>query len=195
MAEGEEVYVFDTGPLSAFTNSGHLDLLAELVRSHAWKAEMPRQVQDELQRGIHSGVRNQRVLDASWLDVVELESDKEWEFFAHYYERLGTSKVDRNLGECAVLARAEANGATAVVDDKKARKHGKRRQVAMTGSLALVLEALRSSVLTSEEAEAVVNSLRHVGYRLPMDGQAFVRWAHENGLIDVPPSAGITDQE
>lgn len=130
-----------------------------------------------------SGGLNESILEAPWLQVVELGGDREISLFKHYDDRLGAAKPERNVGECAVLARAEARAAVAVVDDRRARKHGERRKVRLGGSIQLTFMLVRASYLSVDDAAAVNDQLREGGYRLPFDGRGFLRWAEEQGVL------------
>lgn len=172
-----EVYVLDTGPLSALAEAGWLGALQGLAAHNSWKPEMPEEVVDELRQGQLSHPANATVINAEWIDVFSIEEAAARDIFTELARSLVSGT--KNIGECAVLARAKATGAVAVVDDGAARKHAKRHNIKHKGTLSLLLEAIRADYLTLEACSDVVDHLLATGYRLPFKPGEFARWARE----------------
>jgi predicted nucleic acid-binding protein len=101
--------------------------------------------------------------------------------FAQYVRLLGSGA--RDIGEAATLAWAEVHGATAVLDDAAARRAGKERGVDVHGTLWLVANGLRSSLLTEDQAISLVDALRLAEAWLPCDGRGFLDWCRRERLL------------
>jgi predicted nucleic acid-binding protein len=179
MSEKPEVLVFDTGPLSHFTQQGWLGILRLVVGER--QAVIPDTVVAELQAGAASRPYLRLVLDASWIDQRDLTSDNELREFAWFASLLVAG--DQNRGEAGVLAYAKANGALAVTDDGPGRKAAKNSGVHCRGTLGLLCDAIRDGHLTVELVSTVANHLIESEYRLPFKSGDFAPWAREHGLI------------
>jgi predicted nucleic acid-binding protein len=175
-----DVLVFDTGPLSHFSQQGWLGMLRLVVGERT--AVIPDTVVEELRRGV-TGRRPhlQSVLDATWIEQRELISDNELREFAVFASLLVAR--DRNRGEAGVLAYAKANGATAVIDDGPGRKAARDHGVPCRGTLGLLCDAIRDGHLTVSVVSTVIDHLLESEYRLPFKSGEFEPWARENGMI------------
>jgi predicted nucleic acid-binding protein len=142
---------------------------------------IPDMVEAELRRGAIRDARIRAVLEASWIDRVELRSPDELQWFATFSERLVVGR--RNLGETAVLAYAKANLVTAVLDDGAARKAARDFDIALRPTLSLLCEAVRQELLTVKLVSALADDLIATQYRLPFSPGGFERWASHNGML------------
>jgi hypothetical protein len=106
MSDAPDVLIFDTGPLSHFARCEWLGVLKAMT--DASTVIIPDMVEDELRLGAIKDARIRAVLDAPWIERVELRSSDELRWFAAFSERLVVG--GRNLGETAVLAYAKATG-------------------------------------------------------------------------------------
>jgi hypothetical protein len=97
--------VFDTGPLSHFAKQQWLGVLRAVVNDR--DALIPDAVEVELLAGVGSHPHLQFVLDASWLQPVELVGEVELEAYAKFSRYLVVG--ERNRGEAAVLTLASIN--------------------------------------------------------------------------------------
>jgi predicted nucleic acid-binding protein len=180
VSEERKTYVIDTGPLSQFARSQWLGVL-KVVLSEV-RVVIPDIVEMELQEGAAQYLHLQAVLDASWIDVVPLDTDEQLAAFSHYTERL-VGANGRNVGECGVLALAETTPyATAVLDDQVAYNLGKQRKVEVRRTLGLLCEAIRRELLTVPLVSAVADDLLEHSYRLPFSPGGFAQWAAREGL-------------
>ncbi|HEX6358618.1 hypothetical protein [Actinophytocola sp.] len=100
MAEQSSTLVFDTGPLSHFTQAGWLGALRVILGDR--RAVIPDTVVAELRSGAPSRPNLGLVLEASWIEQHELVSDEELREFARFSSLLVAK--DRNIGEAGVLA-------------------------------------------------------------------------------------------
>lgn len=179
-----EPWIFDSGPLSHFAKAGWLGLLKLVAGEHP--VVIPDVVHTELLDGVSRHPHLGLVLDAtsSWIRVSPIEDTTQLVAFSKYSALLVGSDGKRNLGECGVLALAEALPAVAIIDDAAGRKAAGRYSVSVRGTVALLLDAVRDHGLTRDAAAAVADDLLGTAYRLPFEQGRFIGWATENGLLD-----------
>jgi predicted nucleic acid-binding protein len=172
--------IVDSSPLNYFARSNQLLILEKLVAED--RCFITAAVQEELLRG---GTKYAQLYQASaqpWITVVDETTLDYHRLFSEYHSRLGGGM--RNIGESTTLAYAELYNITAVIDDRVGRRHGKERDVKITGTLELLCKGIRNRVLESAEAVAVVDFLCDHEAFLPCDGAGFVEWARAEGLLE-----------
>lgn len=180
-----KVLVFDDGPLSHFAEAGWLGLLRTWVGAReAW---LPETVRRELGWGVDAYPHLRAVLEAPWLMPRVLDSATESTLFGLYSGRL-LGPNNENLGECGVLALAEAHKAVAVIDDGKARTIAKERGVTVKTTVSLLCDLVNDGSLALNTAAEVADALLETEYRLPFDPGEFKMWVIEKGLINDPYS-------
>ncbi|HWE91700.1 MAG TPA: hypothetical protein VG317_19720 [Pseudonocardiaceae bacterium] len=179
MRNRTEELIFDTGPLSHFAQQGWLGILRLVVGERV--AVIPDTVTDELNAGIPGRPHLRLVLDAPWIERRDLTTENELRHLGQFAKMLVVN--ERNLGEAAVLAYAKANGATAIIDDRSARKVAQLHGVSCRGTLSLLCEAIHDGHLTISLVSTVADHLIESNYRLPFKPGGFERWARENCLI------------
>ncbi len=170
--------VFDTSPLSYFARADHIETLERLTAEDV--RYLTRAVSAELADGLYQHPRLSAVINVPWLRVVSGDQPHELDLFAEYARRLGTR--GRNLGEVATLAWAEAHKATAVLDDRAARKLAKERKVALRGSVGLVRHGVSGGLVTVTEGRRILEDLRAAGAWLPPEHE-YDEWARSRGLL------------
>lgn len=170
--------VFDAGPMSHFAEAGWLRILEAVAGER--KVLIPELVRSEVAQGCHDHSFLQQVLDAEWIHVDRSDDVQLLVVQAAYTVRLASGA--KNLGECGVLALAEVRGYTAVVDDRVARQVGEERGVNVSGTLALLCEAIRSGLLTVSLVARIADDLLATQYRLPLGPGGFKAWATEQGF-------------
>ncbi|NQX18026.1 hypothetical protein [Rathayibacter sp. VKM Ac-2857] len=176
----DQTFVFDEGPLSHFTQAGWLGLLELYVgEGRAW---LPDTVHAELSRGVDSHPHLRQVLDAPWLSLRTV-GDPENMTFGFYYGRL-VDVPPTNVGECGVLALAEAHAAVAVIDDGTARKLAQIRGVTVKTSISILCDLINEGHLALSSAEHVADRLLRTEYRLPFKEGNFRQFVTERGLVD-----------
>lgn len=82
-----------------------------------------------------------------------------------------------------MLGWASANGGIALIDERAATRLARRDGIDAHGSLWLVVNGLRSSTITRQEAESIVDDLVDSGMALPTDGSDLLAWAYAEGLL------------
>lgn len=178
-----QIYVFDEGPLSHFAEAGWLGLLQSYVGTNsAW---VPDTVRRELGEGVDAHPHLRGVLEATWLEPHPVQSKDEQAAFGHYTERM-LGRNNENLGECGVLAVAEANRAIAVVDDGDARKNGSVRGVQLKTTVSILCDLVNAKRLDLDLAGTVADHLLATEYRLPFERGGFKMFVLQNDLIQDP---------
>jgi predicted nucleic acid-binding protein len=174
--ESTDTLVFDTSPLVHFSREGWLGTLKAVVGGRT--AVIPETVRDELQTFALMDARVGTVLDQSWLMHRPLQSDQEILAFARFSSLL--VRKERNRGEAAVLALAECTGWRAVVDDLAGRKAALRAGIRLSGTLALLNEAIQDGLLTVPLVSALADDLLSGEYRLPFGPGGYEKWRRDN---------------
>lgn len=144
---------------------GRTDLLAGLFKGNAFTTV---EVVEELRRGIDKGyyflvpVLAATENATGWLEVAVLQSLKEGRL---------RQELDQLLhpGESSCVALAVSRNMIFVTDDLAARKAGTRRNIRVTGTVGLLVEMVRSSVLPIAEANALLKKMIDNGYRSPVN--------------------------
>lgn len=175
----DDCLVLDTGPLSHFAKEGWLGALRMIIGHR--RAVIPDVVVAELHAGRTRYPWLQQVLEADWIDQVELASEVEVQAFASFSSLMVVG--DRNIGESGVLAYANVHGAIAVVDDGHARKAAADRGVKTQSTLRLLCDGIGQGLLTTKGVSVIVDHLIEGKYRLPFAAGEFEKWAIENGLL------------
>ncbi|MFD4345604.1 hypothetical protein ACFWQ6_12175 [Streptomyces coelicoflavus] len=174
-------YVLDTGPLSHFAQAQWLNVLKVVLKDH--RVLIPDVVAAELRNGAAQFRYLEDVLDADWIKTVPLETPAQLSAFVHYERRL-VGPDGRNIGECGVLALAEAlSDAVAVVDDRVAVAAARGRQVTVRRTLGLLCDAIHAGVLTVPLVSALADDLLASKYRLPFPPGGFADWCEREGLF------------
>lgn len=174
-------YVFDSGPLSHFAQAGWLGLLREVVGEvDAW---LPESVRREVTEGVTSHAHLRAIIDAEWLTLRAATSLDELAAFSKYTSRLLGDDQYKNLGECEVLALAEAHRGIAVIDDAVARTAAEEYGVDFVTSIGLLCELIRDGHLSLTLAESIADRLLETQYRLPFEPGGFRMFVIENDYL------------
>lgn len=172
--------VFDTGPLSHFSESQWLGVLKAVAGDRP--VIIPDVVQDEIAKSVNEYPHLRAVLDADWIQVRPLGSAAELAAFATYAQRLVVG--DRNQGECGVLATAQHLPGEAVLDDFAGSTVAKENGIKVTGTLGLLCQSIRAGLLTVDLVSALADDLLLTEYYMPFKAGEFRRWALEDGALD-----------
>jgi predicted nucleic acid-binding protein len=160
-------FVFDTGPLSAFARVGRLDVLAARYWGRAlWAVE----VREEIRRGAVRFPWLDEILSAGWLaDAVRMTDPADLLEIERLRRALGGrgEQPPRHLGEAATLVLARREAATAVLDDRDARRLADALGIPFTGTLGILRASVGDGVLSRDEAWAIIQAMTAAGDRLP----------------------------
>ncbi|MDY0061378.1 MAG: hypothetical protein RBU45_16335 [Myxococcota bacterium] len=173
------VFVFDSSCLCPFALADRLDTLRRFTEGS--ERRTTRAVLDEIRAGVTAHPALEGLLHLDWLEAVPIDGLPELIVFSDLRRRFGHGK--RDIGEASVLAWAEVHGAVAVLDDQTGRIVAQERRIAYRGTLGILALAIRNGRTTLPEAAVTVDLLRAAGARLPCDGEGFVVWCGEHGLL------------
>lgn len=159
--------LLDTTVLSNFAEA---DLLWLLRNHYAARIATSLQVIEELQRGVVSGYHHlQPALDSrttaqadGWLTVITLHTVQEQQLFTEFRLVLGP-------GEASCLALAIARRCVLASDDRRARRVAALHNVALTGTLGILLQSVRRQHLGLDQANQYLAAMIQNRYRSPVD--------------------------
>jgi predicted nucleic acid-binding protein len=158
--------ILDTTVLSNFALVGQIALLQRLYTGQAGTTLA---VADEIRRGLSSGYEYLRAAEEAllplsstgWLSVLTPVSPEEQRLFVE----LGASLAP---GEASCLALAIARGLTLASDDRAARQRAAERGVRLTGTLGILVRAVREGHIALAEANDALARMIALRYRSPV---------------------------
>lgn len=173
----------DTSTFTHFSRAGYEDILRRLAPQGL--VLIPDTVNTEIEAGIEKGhdITSPRMLD--WVEIGVLTPDEEWtqQFIKVDMPSGKNDPLEKNLGECAVLACAKHRGMIAVIDDSDARAQARNRELPFIGTIAIIVEAHKQ--LDDVDAEQLYQALLDTDMHLP-HADSIVAWAQTKGFL--PPA-------
>jgi predicted nucleic acid-binding protein len=154
--------LIDANVLSNLASVDRLDLL-DLLQDAIYLSSA---AYDETQRGIEEGyeflAKVDRALTDERFSVTTIEGEQEWRL----YQTIPT-KLHR--GEAMSLAIARCRGWHLLTDDRAARAYARSLGVGCSGTLALLVRAIRVGRLTMDEANHLLaEMIARARYRSPV---------------------------
>jgi len=153
----KEAVVADNTVLSNFALIEREDILAKLFKDTLFTTE---EVLEELKQGEYRNVLPER--DWQWIKVLKKESSKEEFLFRLFAESFGK-------GESSCLSIAISRDLKVLTDDKDARKLAQRREVSVSGTIGVLVEAVREELLSIEEGNTMLSDMIEQGYFSPFE--------------------------
>ena len=154
--------VFDTCVLSNFALAGALGIPERLYRDRAHITDF---VAAKILRGIQAGHARlgaiPKAVQAGWLKELGLRTGKERELFK-------TLSVSLGLGEALSIAVAKRRGFRFASDDRVARAAAARLGVPLTGTLGVLVKAVRAGVCDLSTADAYLLKMIESGFFSPV---------------------------
>ena len=154
--------VFDTCVISNFALAGALGILEGLYRDRARITDV---VSMEILRGIQSGHARlesiPKAIRAGWLKEAGLKTGRERALFESLSVSLG-------LGEASSLAVAKGRGFVFASDDRMARAEAARLGVPLTGTLGILLRAVREGACDARAADGYLAEMIEAGFFSPV---------------------------
>ena len=154
--------LFDTCVLSNFALAGALGILEGLYRNKAYIIDI---VSIEILRGIQSGLAQletiPKAVQAGWLKETGLRSGMERGLFE-------TLSVSLGLGEASSIAIAKRRGFRFASDDRVARAEAVRLGVPLTGTVGILVKAVRGGVCDLRTADAYLGKMIKAGFFSPV---------------------------
>lgn len=151
--------VFDSSALFNFGHRGHLELLLDRL---AEKAELllPKAVLEEAsEQELNRQYYRDLIADKFQVTTGEVSGGHEEEI----------DRLSRELGsgELDVLVLTLQTNGTAIIDEPEARAAARSLGLNVTGTIGILLLAVRETWMTEEEALATIQKLRSGGFRIP----------------------------
>lgn len=159
--------IFDNTVLSNFAITERLSLLHTLYSSRACTTLM---VVEEIWRGLEAGYTDLQPLEnileplsaTGWMEVLDLDSDIEQSLYLKLLSTLDS-------GEAACLALAAERSMTLASDDLAVRRAAARMGVKLTGTLGILLRAVRDEVTPLKAANDILGQMIAQRYRSPVE--------------------------
>lgn len=156
--------IANTTVISNFASVHRLDVLQHLLGRLFISTEVYAEVQDGMTEGIdyYQNIESHIYPFAAdgWLRLISLHGDDELRLFNRLPAAL-------HRGEASSLAIASERGWVFLTDDNRARKEARTLGVAISGTLGLLIQAVKRSVVTASEADVLLQRMIALGYRSP----------------------------
>jgi predicted nucleic acid-binding protein len=155
--------IFDTCVLSNFALSGAMPLLKKLYPQSAFISNM---VVLENLRGIQKGYDSltavRDAVDDGWLQEVSCTAPEEKRLFA-------TLSVSLGIGESSCIAIARYRGYIFACDDRAARKEASLCGVRLTGTVGILVKAVRVREIDLRKANSILKKMAAHGFYAPVE--------------------------
>ena len=160
--------IANTTILSNFASVGRLDILRTLLGT----LYLATDVYAEIQNGMAEGYSFYETVEQeiqtygsdAWL-CLTAPTDQELRLYTLLLGAL-------HNGEAACLAIAVSRGWAFLTDDARARQEARRRSVHVSGTLGLLVQAVKRNYLVLEEANRLLAQMIDAGYYSPYDNLA-----------------------
>jgi len=154
--------IFDTMVISNFAKAGQLDLLRSLYSDNACCTGF---VVAEVLRGFRQGHTDlealvQLLLDG-WPRQEELITPTERRLYASISVSLGD-------GESSCLALAAQRGYVFACDDRLARSEAVRLEIPLTGTVGILIKAVRIGAIDLKKANTILKRMTQAGFYAPV---------------------------
>jgi predicted nucleic acid-binding protein len=160
--------VVNTTILSNFASVGRLGLLRSLLGT----VYIPTAVYAEVQEGLADGYQ---FYEAVTREIQTPTADPWLRLTAPTNEelRIFTSLLGAlHHGEAECVAITATRGWAFLTDDARTRKEARRMNVRVSGTLGLLVQAVKTQQLTLDEANALLAQMMDAGYYSPYDNLA-----------------------
>jgi predicted nucleic acid-binding protein len=156
--------ITNTTVISNFASVGRLNLLRQLFGEVYLSTEVYAEIQDGLAEGhaFYAGIETQvhPLTPQGWLRLISLTGEAELRVFGQLMDSL-------HRGEAASLAIAVQRGWAFFSDDARARQIGRNLHVPVSGTLGVLLRAVKAQFVSLVEANALLDQMIQAGYRSP----------------------------
>ena len=154
----------NTTVLSNFGAVDRLDLIQQLHR----RLYISNEVYEEILGGLEEGYDFYAGIDAQihpfaqegWIELVSMVDEEELRLFRSLPRRL-------HRGEASCLAIARHRGWAFLTDDKLARTTARAWGIVVSGTLGVLVQAVKHELLTGEAADELLQEMIARGYRSP----------------------------
>jgi len=154
--------IFDCCVLSNFALSDFLHVIKKLYANSSYVTSF---VAAENLRGILGGHNKLVIVNGAlkecWLKETALRGEKEKALFEMLSVSLG-------FGEASSIAIAKTRGYVFACDDRAARKEADLLDVKLTGTIGIIIKAVKKKVINSQEADVILNQMIAKGFYSPV---------------------------
>ena len=154
--------IFDTNVLSNFALSGQHSLLREM---YPLTARCTGYVSSEVLGGLRAGHGGLRQLSESILNGWPPEEHCETSLERHMFANLATSLGD---GESSCIALAASRGYLFACDDRLARREAERLGILLTGTVGILIKAVRTGGVELGKANEIMKTMINAGFYSPV---------------------------
>jgi predicted nucleic acid-binding protein len=154
----------NTTVLSNFAAVDRLDLIRQLRGRLYISNEVYEEILDGLEEGydFYAGIDAQihPFDEAGWIELVSMADEEELRLFRSLPRRL-------HRGEASCLAIARHRGWAFLTDDKLARVTARAWGIVLSGTLGVLVQAVKRELLMREAADGLLQEMIARGYRSP----------------------------
>ena len=154
--------IFDTMVISNFAKTGQLDLLRTLYSDNACcSGFVVAEVLRVFRQG-HADLENLvKLLEEGWPRQEDLLTPTERRLYASISISLGD-------GESSCLALAAQRGFVFACDDRLARSEAVRLLIPLTGTIGILIKAVRISIIDIKKANTILKRMIQAGFYSPV---------------------------
>jgi predicted nucleic acid-binding protein len=150
--------IFDNCVFSNFALSDSLDIVKKLYGNESYVTNY---VVAENMKGILKGhLRLSKLKDAledGWLKEITLKSKKEKSLFE-------TLSVSLGVGESSSIAVAKIRSFVFACDDRVARREAEFLGIRLTGTIGILIKAVRKRIMTYKIADETLDQMKKYGF-------------------------------
>ncbi len=154
--------IFDNCVLSNFALSDSLNIIKRLYANHSFITDF---VMAENIKGILKGYKGlakiKNAIKEGWFKEITLKTMEEKAIF----ERLS---VSLGFGEASSIAAAKVRGFVFACDDKAARKESALLGVRLTGTVGILIKAVRKRIIDRDKANEILHRMVAYGFYSPV---------------------------
>jgi predicted nucleic acid-binding protein len=154
--------IFDTMVISNFAKAGQLELLRGMYPANSCCSGF---VVTEVLRGLRQGHTELEELVTSLADGWPRQDDLSTHLERQLYARISVSLGD---GESSCLALAAQRGYVFACDNKLARNEAVRLGIPLTGTVGILIKAVRISAVDLKKANAILKKMISTGFYAPV---------------------------
>jgi predicted nucleic acid-binding protein len=156
-------HIFDNCVLSNFALSGSLSIIKKLYANTAYVTDF---AVAENMKGILKGyaglIAVREAIKEGWLKEITLETEDEKSLF----ESLA---VSMGLGEASSIAVAKTRGFVFACDDRVARRDAGFLGVELTGTIGIIMKAVKKKLFSPKEADSILRRMIAHGFYSPIN--------------------------
>ncbi len=154
--------IFDNCVLSNFALSDAFTIIKKLYSTKAYITDF---VYAENTKGILRGYRGlmliREAVNGGWLKEISIKTNKDRELFENL-------SVSPGFGEASSIAIAKSKGFTFACDDRAARKEAEVLGIRLTGTLGILIKAVKKKLISQNEADEILRKMMKAGFYSPL---------------------------